>query len=75
MKRVNCCGCALRRPSAAFAINYFNILKCCNPIGQLHRQPVASERLIFFWKKVDVDLLQDLEKNDGKFDDASYYRD
>ena len=42
-----------------FATGYFNVSKCCNPIGQLHRQPVANERLILSWKKVGVDLSQD----------------
>ena len=65
MERVNCSACALRRPLAVFTTNYLNIWKCCNPIGQLHRQSVASERLILFQKKVAVDLSQDPEKNCG----------
>ena len=61
-KRVNYSKCALRRPSAAFTAEKLNALLCCNPIGQLHRPPVASERLIFFRKKIDVDLSQNTEK-------------
>ena len=51
----------------AFATRYLHSLKCCNPIGQFHRLPVACVGFVFFLNKVDVDLLLDVEAIPGKF--------
>ena len=67
MEHVKCCIWALRRPLAAFATSSFYILKCCNPIGQFHRLPVASVGLLFFSKKLDVDLPLGEKIVPGKF--------
>jgi len=56
----------------AFAIISFNLLKCCNPIGQFRKMPVANLGFIFFRKKIHVDLPLDLSDYHGKFHDVSY---
>ena len=58
---------ALRRPAAAYAVNQFPCLKCCNPIGQFRNLPAASVGFVFSPKKVDVDLLLDRMIIRGKF--------
>ena len=55
----------LRPPS--LSSSWLRFLKCCNPIGQFHRLPVASVGFVFFEKKVDVDLPLAVETLPGKF--------
>ena len=73
MEHVRCCIWALRRPAAAFATSYFHFLKCCNPIGQFLRLPVASVGFVFFRKKLDVDLPLDEKIVPGKFHQDQLY--
>ena len=40
--------------------------RCCNPIGQFHKLPVASVGFVFFPNRVDVDLPLDVKTLPGK---------